>query len=578
MFKKSISGELKKFIPLSELEIIRNMETPSKEFGDYAFPCFILAKKLKKDPKSIAEELEKKINSDKEKQKFKAIDRVETKSGYVNIFLKKEFLLTIVNKILKEKQKFGKSQEGGNKKILLEYSSPNTNKPLHLGHLRNDSLGMSLTRILENSSCKVIKTNIINDRGIHICKSMLAYKKFGKNNTPEKAKQKSDHFVGKFYILAEKKLREQPELEQDLREMLRKWEAEDKETRALWKKMNLWALNGIKQTYSTFGSEFDLLEYESQVYMKAKPLIEEGKKKGIFQKDENGNLIAKLEPEIPNKVVLRADGTSVYITQDIALTKHRLDKYNPDRIIWIVASEQNLHFKQLFKILGMLGYKGNFYHFAYGLVNLESGRMKTREGTVIDADNLIQEVKELAKQEIIKREKQELGKKELENRALKIALAAIKFYLIKVEAHKDMLFIPEKSIAFDGETGPYLQYTYARASSILRKSTEKKFKTKTKINHTKNKILDLTQEEKQLLKTLAKFPETVELAAKNLAPDSVAKYTYELSKTFNDFYEKCHVLAAEEQVRKQRLEIVRATKQVLANSMYLLNIPTLEKM
>lgn len=539
-------------------EYARYLEEP-KEYADLALPCF----RLGKNPQEIAKQLEKELKQKIGKDSL--IKDVEAVGPYLNFHINnKKFSRLVVAQILKEKEKYG-SGVHKKEKIMIEYSGPNTNKPLHVGHLRNDSIGMAVSNLLEFLGYKVIRTNILNDRGVHICKAMLAYKKWGNSLTPKKAGRKPDHFVGNFYVMFEQKARQEPQLEEEARRMLLLWEKGDKETRTLWKKMNGWTLKGMKQTYKLFGSRFDLWPLESVFYKRANPIIEEGLEKGILFKNNKGDIVAKLEPALPNKVVLRADGTSIYITNDLALTKYRFEKYKIDKMIWCVASEQNLYFQQLFKIFELLGYEWskNCYHLSYGLVNLPSGRMKTREGTVIDADNLIEDVKELAEEEIKKR--YVLKEQELKNRALWIALGAIKYYLLNVDPPKDILFDSEEAVKFEGDTGPYLQYTYARANSILKKSKKKPA------------VGELhTESEFEIVKKIAKFSHVLEKAAKELKPNYIANYLFELATLFNKFYHETRVIGSKEE--QQRLALVAAVAQVLKNGLTILGIKAIEKM
>ncbi len=546
---------------------VSDLEVPhQEEFGDLSFPCFNLAKKQKRNPVEIANELSSKIKLSKNSP----IEKIEVKGPYVNFFYNYSKLSQkLLKEILLKGEKYGRSSS--KEKIMIEYSSPNTNKPLHVGHLRNDSLGMSVSNILEFLGNKVIRTAIINDRGVHICKSMIAYQKWGGSKTPKNANIKPDHFVGDFYVMFEKKLKEDPALEDEIHVMLKKWEDNDKKIRVLWKKMNDWVLTGMKETYKTFGSEFDFWTYESEIYDKAKPIIDEGIKEGLFFNNERGDLAAKLEPDLPDKVVLRADGTSVYITQDMALAKFRFQKYKIDKMIYVVASEQNLHFNQLFKILELLGYDWykKCHHLSYGLVNLRKGRRKTREGTVVDDDELIKEEANLAKGEIMKREKK-INQKELDERALKIGLAAIKYYLLKIEPTKDVLFDPNKAISFEGDTGPYIQYAYTRCVNILKKA-------KTYQKNVSN--LQLVTEEKNLVKTLSKFTNVVKQASIELKPNHICNYAYELATKFSNFYEKCPVIKADnKKLRNFRLSLTTATKIILGNCLGLMGIETLDKM
>ena len=524
------------------------LEKPKSGIADLALPCFSFSQPVE-EAKKLAERYSKKARGT-------MIGNVFATGPYVNFFIdEKKFSAAAIKEILKEKEKYGKGKKKG--RIMVEYSAPNSNKPLHVGHLRNDSIGMAVSNILAFSGCKVIRANLVSDRGIHICKTMLAYKKWG-GGTPEK---KPDHFVGDFYVLFEKN--KTKEMEEEAQKMLVDWEKNNKEVKALWKKMNSWVLSGFKETYEKFGSEFDVWFYESEFYDSAKPIISKGLKKGVFFKDNEGSVVAKLEP-LPDKAVLRKDGTSIYITNDLSLTVNKFKKYKLDKSIWVVASEQNLYFQQLFRIFELLGYKWakNCCHLSYGLVHLPSGRMKSREGTVIDADDLLNEVKNLAKKEIHKRGL--LDGQKTEKRALSIALAAIKYFFLKVEPKSDMLFDPEKAISFEGNTGPYLQYTYARASSILKKAGKKKGKIK------------YEESMMALIKNLAQFPEEIERAAKDCKPNYIANYLYELATLFNEYYHKERVLGSKNEFA--RLQLVEAVRIVLGNGLKLLGIEPLEEM
>ncbi|MDD3083669.1 MAG: arginine--tRNA ligase, partial [Candidatus ainarchaeum sp.] len=387
-FREKIVELLSKETCLKKEEIDQILTIPPKDFGDFAFPTFILAKQQKKDPAIVSNALAASISAP-------FLEKVEAKGTYVNFFISKESLSKNVLKdiFLGKKLLFSKKQG----KVMVEYSSPNTNKPLHLGHLRNNSLGLAISNLLEFTGHKVIKANLINDRGIHICKSILAYKLFGENKTPESEKIKSDHFVGKMYVLFDKMNKEKPELklEEKAQEMLLKWENGDKEVIALWKKMNDWAIKGMKKTYSDFGTKFDEIFLESKMFKlgNKQELIKEGFEKNVFKKEENGAIIALLEPELPNKVIVRGDGTSLYATNDLVLTQLKFEKFSLNKNIWVVANEQDLYFKQLFKIFEKLGRKWakKCYHLNYGYVSLTSGRMKSREGTFVDADNLLED-------------------------------------------------------------------------------------------------------------------------------------------------------------------------------------------
>ncbi|MDP7140915.1 MAG: arginine--tRNA ligase [Candidatus Woesearchaeota archaeon] len=561
--KEYIIKELKKATKLKEI----NLEIPpSSNFGDYAFPCYPLAKILKKNPNDIAVNLSKKI------EKNDIIQKIETNGPYINFFVNKSaFSKAILTKIFKEKGEYGLSNIGKKEKVMVEYSSPNTNKPLHLGHLRNDSIGMAISNILSFTGHDVTKSILYSNRGIHICKSMLAYQHYGKNKKPTTT-IKPDHFVGKFYILYEKK--KTKKLEAELGEMLRKWEAGDKKTRALWKKMDAWAIKGFKETYQKFGSEFDVEFRESDFYNKAKPIIELGLKKNIFIKDEEENrIIANLEEHgLADKTILRGDQTSIYITNDLALTKHKFEKFKLDSSVWVVGSEQNLYFQQLFKILELLGFNWskNCHHMSYGMVYLPEGKMKSREGIVVDADDIIKSIITLSKKEIKKRYKK-ISKKELEERAEKIGIGALKFFLLKTDTRKDIHFNPEESLSFEGETGPYVQYVYARISSLIKRS-------KLDVKDTINYMFFDEEAELALIKLLGKYPKVLENAATNYKPYLLARYLLELAQKFNEFYQYCPILKSEEHLMQARLLLAYCVKEIIGSGLKLLGIDVLEEM
>ncbi len=530
--------------------------------GDYSFPCFSLAKTWKKNPVEIAKEVVSKIGS------VKGFEKVEAAGPYVNFFMNKNILTTqILDKISKEKDRYGSNNSGKGKKVVIEFGSPNTNKPLHLGHVRNLSIGDSVARILEFNKNKVSKVCINNDRGVHICKSMVAYKDFGKGATPEKNRKKSDHFVGDYYVLFSKKAKEEPSYEIKAQECLQKWESGDKQTIELWKKMNKWALDGFNETYKKLGIKFDKEYYESKIYTKGKEIVELGIKKGIFSKKDGAVVIDLNKEGLGEKVLLRADGTSIYITQDLYLAKLRNEEHSMDGCIYVVANEQEYHFRVLFTILKKIGFSfaDKLHHLSYGMVELPEGRMKSREGTVIDADDLIEEMQKLSKEELDKRIK--LNKKEIENRSIAIALSALKYSMLKVDIKRNITFNPNESIHFEGDTGPYLLYSYARANSILRKNNSKK---------KRKELPELSEKEKQLITEIGKFPEVVKHAEDNLSPNIIANYTYTLAQTFNEFYHSSQVIGSDEEAF--RVELVKAFCTVMKNAMHLLGIPLLEEM
>jgi len=561
--KEAIAKILAKQTKLKEDEILSILEVPSNpELGDIAFPCFKLSSIYKKNPIEIAKELESKIKITKDLEKIKAT------GPYLNFFLEKSNLaIEVIKKILKEKEKFG--TEKNKQTIMIEFPSPNTNKPLHLGHLRNMSLGESVSRILEHKGNKIIRANLNNDRGVHICKSMYAYEKWGKNKTPESEKIKSDHLIGDFYVMFSKAAKENPALEEEAQKILQKWESGDKKTIALWKKMNKWAFDGFKETYKLFGIKHDKQYYESEIYGQGKELAQEGLNKNIFIKKDNAIIADLTDEKLGEKVILRADGTSIYITQDMYLATLKDKEYKLDGSIYVVANEQDYHFQVLFTILKKFGYKftKNLHHLSYGMVELPEGRMKSREGTVVDADDLILETQKLAKTEIKKRFPK-LSEKELNIRSLKIALSAIKFMLLKTDHVKNIIFNPNEAISFEGDTGPYIQYSYARASSILKKSKKKpEIKLTSKI---------LKEKEILLIKKLAEFPEVIENAQRNLSPSIISNYTLELAHIFNEFYHQTKVLDSENEIFL--LALVESFRIVCKKSLYLLGIETVEEM
>lgn len=578
-FKDSVADSLYSVLSkhLSKKEIMQLIEIPKdNSLGDYAFPAFSLTKKMKKDPKKIAFEISKELGEIYDK---KHVSKIEAAGPYINFFINKETLAeTVVSQILREKEKYGFSDSGKNKTILVEFSQPNTNKPQHIGHVRNDILGDSIVNVFRSQGYKTFGINLINDRGIHICKSMLAYMKWGNNSTPESEGVKGDRFVGNYYVLYAKKLQEFPDLDKEALQLLNKWEQGDKEVVALWKKMNKWVLEGFDETYKDLGIKFDKVYYESNLYKHGKKIILNGLKKGKLKKEE-GAILAPLEQfGLPDKVLIRSDGTSIYMTQDIYLAKKKHDDYKFDKSIYVVASEQNLHFKQLFKILELLGFDwaDKNYHLSYGMVNLPSGRMKSREGTVVDADDLLNDLKELAEKEIKSRYKNLLNE-EINERSEKIALAAIKFYMLKIDAVKDLLFKPEESISFEGETGPYILYSYARAKNILKKAEEERKgleKDSEKISYSLLK----EKTELDLIALLYKYPKILEDSLKHYSLHLLCRYLLDVAASFNSFYHSSRVIGEDNDVMQARLALVKASSLVLKNGLNMLGIKVLEQM
>jgi arginyl-tRNA synthetase len=564
-FRDEVVKQIASATRLDKERIEKLLETPpDQKLGDLAFPCFSLAKELRKDPKTIASDISKKA------KEGGLIREVMQAGPYVNFFADwGKVGQKSIEAILKDR-KYGAANPT-KKVVLVEFPGPNTNKPLHLGHMRNMALGESVSRIISNAGHDVKRVNINNDRGVHICKSMLAYQKWGKGQTPEKMKKKSDHFVGDFYVMYEKK--KDDSLENEVKELLLKWEAGDKETIELWKRMNKWAFDGFKETYSKFGVNHDKEYYESDTYQGGKELVMKGLGNGTFYRDDTGAVMFNLDKYgLGQKVLLRSDGTAVYMTQDIFTAKKRHEDFGFDMMVYVVANEQDYHFQVLFQVLDILGFKfsKDCYHLSYGMVNLPSGRMKSREGTVVDADDLIAEMETLARKEITSRDRG-IGKKELEKRASQIAMGAIKYYLLKNDAVKSMMFNPEESISFEGNTGPYIQYSHARIASIFRKAG----KVPAKFD------ISLLKEEKEraLMKLLLEFPKAAEDAARDYRPHYITTFAYGLAAAFNDFYESCRVLQAETLTLKAaRLALCKATQLVLEKALGLLGIEAPEKM
>jgi arginyl-tRNA synthetase len=580
---------------------------PDETLADYALPCFTLAKKLRKSPAVIAADLAAKISGDPIIADAKAV------SGYLNIFLDRSWLSSRVLELALAPQ-FG----AGNvhETTVVEFCSPNTNKPLHLGHLRNIAIGESVSRILAYNGNKVYKTCIFNDRGVHICKSMLAYRDFGGGAVPSDSGIKPDHFVGDFYVLFAKRAKEDPTYEDQAQQMLEQWEAGDAEVVSLWRTMNSWAFEGFRETFKLFGTSFDREYFESQIYKKGREIILDGLARGLFQKKEDGPVVVDLTNiGLDEKVLLRSNGTSVYIVQDIYLAHLKAEEFAYDRSIYVVGNEQEYHFKVLKAILDLLERGHNeggdigsgVYHLSHGMIELPEGKMKSREGTVVDADDFIWDTAALAAEEVNKR--WQLSESEVKERSLKIALAAIKYQLLKTETGKNMVFNPKEALRFEGDTGPYVLYSYARASSILRKSGVSEAAevlaagtmsassdgagaspdaagasgapdaagaanvTNASLNI---KPWDVNEFELRLLKKIYLFADIVKLAAARLTPSTLANYVFDLCRSFNEFYHECPVLRSE--VAEQRLALVSAFRNVCGQCLELLGIDKIEEM
>ena len=560
-----------------------------KEFeGDFTLVTFPYTKDTKKSPEQIGQDLgEFLVKNNLDISAFNVV------KGFLNLSLSNSFWISYFNSIKNLTDIGYKKENSSGKTIMLEYSSPNTNKPLHLGHVRNNLLGYSVAQLLKANGHKVIKTNIINDRGIHICKSMLAWQKFGNGETPETNGMKGDHLVGKYYVefdkaykkqieelVAQGKTKEEAEKNAPLileaQDMLRKWEAGDKEMVGLWKTMNAWVYKGFDETYNLLGVDFDKLYYESDTYLLGKEVVQEGLAKNIFYKKENGSVAIDLTADkLDEKIVLRSDGTSVYITQDLGTAIERFKAYpGLEQLIYTVGNEQDYHFKVLFKILEKLGYgwAKECYHLSYGMVELPEGKMKSREGTVVDADELIEEMYNTAEETAKERGKLEgFSEEELKELYRTVSLGALKYFILKVDPKKKMMFDPKESIDFNGHTGPFIQYTHARIKSVLRKA-EMDFASD-------NKAVQLNDVEKELIKSVYDFDAVVEEAGKTYSPALIANYVYELTKLFNRFYNEYSILKEENMdLKKFRLQLAKTCAQTIANAMNLMGIRVPERM
>lgn len=560
----------------------------SKDFeGDLTVVVFPWLKASHKAPQVTAQEIGQWLADHVE-----AVDSFNVVKGFLNIVVSPKWWLSVFHGI-KADQNFGLTKAGDNSElVMVEYSSPNTNKPLHLGHVRNNLLGYSLSEILKANGYKVIKTNIVNDRGIHICKSMLAWQKWGDGVTPESSGQKGDHLIGDFYVLFDKHFKEEVKqlqaqgmtedeakeaspLMKEAREMLVKWEQNDPEVRKLWETMNSWVYAGFDETYRKMGVDFDKIYYESQTYLEGKELVLKGLEEGKMYRKEDGSVWADLTPEgLDHKLLLRSDGTSVYMTQDIGTAKLRFRDFPIDRMVYVVGNEQNYHFQVLAILLDRLGFKWgkDLKHFSYGMVELPEGKMKSREGTVVDADDLIATMVADATETAAER-LAEMPEDEAREVARKVGLGALKYFLLKVDPRKNMLFNPKESIDFNGDTGPFIQYTYARIRSVLRKAAESGFDADTEV------LAEPNKKEAALIQKIDDFRNVVAEAGKKYSPAVIAKYCYELAKEYNQFYHDFSILKEEnEPVRNLRLELSAVTARTLKAGLALLGIEVPERM
>ena len=587
----SLSKIVSNFLEIEYKVLIDDFEfqLTRKDFeGDLTLVLFPIVKKINAKPEELGNKLGSYlININQNIIKFNIV------SGFLNLVIADSFYIEFIESI-RDNSRYGHIEPTANSPtLMIEYSSPNTNKPLHLGHIRNNLLGFSISKILKANGNNIIKTQIINDRGIHICKSMVAWNNFGNGETPKSSGLKGDQLVGKYYVLFEKKFNEEVEsLKNDghdkesaiqnapimiqAREMLKKWEKNDSKVTSLWKKMNNWVYDGFEITYNDLGVDFDSYYYESDTYLLGKEIIEQGLKKKIFFSKPDGSVWIDLKNEgLDEKILLRSDGTAVYITQDLGTVIKRFEDFPQiDSLIYTVGNEQDYHFKVLFAILRKLGYSwaDNLYHLSYGMVDLPQGKMKSREGKVVDADNLIKEMKQTARNISEKQRKiNELNNKQKENLYDVIGLGALKYFILKVDHKKRILFNPEESVDFEGNTGPFIQYTYARIKSLLSKVSNNDFLKKHNVS------LDIR--EKEIIKQIITYPDVLNSAAKQYSPAIIANYLYELVRLFNSFYQNINILnEPNKEARSIRLSISRSVSRNIFSASSLLGIDLPEKM
>lgn len=579
--------------------MVQLQKTKAEFEGNLTLVVFPFLKVSKLKPEDTAQQLGEYLA-----QHCKVVQSFNVVKGFLNLSIAPAAWISLLNRIDSDPIFGQKTANEQSPLVMIEYSSPNTNKPLHLGHVRNNLLGWSLAKIMEANGNRVVKTNIVNDRGIHICKSMLAWKKWGNGATPESTGKKGDHLIGDYYVAfdqhyraelaeltakfkaqglndeeAEKRAKEESPLMKEAHNMLVSWEQGDEEVRALWQMMNNWVYQGFDETYKTMGVSFDKIYYESDTYLEGKAKVEAGLDKGLFFRKDDGSVWADLSNEgLDQKLLLRADGTSVYMTQDIGTADLRFKDYPIDKMIYVVGNEQNYHFQVLSILLDRLGFKWGkeLVHFSYGMVELPNGKMKSREGTVVDADELMEEMISAAR-----RTSEELGKfadmseNERNEIARIVGLGALKYFILKVDARKNMLFNPEESIDFNGNTGPFIQYTYARIRSIMRKAEAEGFN----LPNTLADNLPINEKEVQLIQKLNSFETVVEQAGKDYSPSGIANYCYELTKDFNQFYHEYSILNAEnDEAKTLRLTLAKNVAKTIKNGMQLLGIEVPERM
>ena len=568
---------------------IQLQKTKSEFEGDITLVVFPFTKTARKQPEVIGNEIGQWLTENTD-----IIDKYNVIKGFLNLSISKDNWISTLNNIYNDKKYGIKEETPESPLMMIEYSSPNTNKPLHLGHVRNNLLGYSISQIQKANGWKVVKTNIVNDRGIHICKSMLAWLKYGNGETPASTGMKGDHLIGKYYVefdkhykaelkelqakgMSEDEAKANSSLMKEAQAMLLKWEQNDPEIRNLWQMMNEWVYAGFDETYKRLGVDFDKIYYESNTYLEGKEKVEEGLKKGIFYRREDGSVWANLTSDgLDEKLLLRSDGTSVYMTQDIGTAKLRYQDYPIDKMVYVVGNEQNYHFQVLSLLLDKLGFKWGkeLVHFSYGMVELPNGKMKSREGTVVDADDLMDGMIEEAAQTSAALGKLEnCTKEEIDNINRMVGLGALKYFILKVDPRKNMTFNPEESIDFNGNTGPFIQYTCARIKSILRKASEQGIEIK------EVKGITLQEKEVSLIQNLTSYPSIVEQAGKDFSPALIANYVYDLVKEYNQFYQTSPILKEENaETMNMRLMLSACTVKVIESGMSLLGIEMPEKM
>ena len=571
-------------------KMVQPQKTRSEFEGNLTLVVFPFVRAAKKSPEQTAQEIGEYLQ-----EHCAAVEKFNVVKGFLNLSIGDGAWLELLKAIDADEQYGKKAANEQSPLVMIEYSSPNTNKPLHLGHVRNNLLGWSLAKIMEANGNHVVKTNIVNDRGIHICKSMLAWQKWGNGETPESSGKKGDHLIGDYYVafdkhyreevkelvaqgMDEEKAKQEAPLIKEAHEMLVKWEQGDSEVRALWEQMNSWVYAGFDETYRRMGVEFDKIYYESQTYLKGKAKVEEGLAKGLFERHADGSVWADLTKEgLDQKLLLRSDGTSVYMTQDIGTAEMRFQDYPIDKMIYVVGNEQNYHFQVLSILLDRLGFKWGkeLVHFSYGMVELPNGKMKSREGTVVDADDLMELMIDDAYQTSMELGKfDDMTEEERREIARIVGMGALKYFILKVDARKNMLFNPEESIDFNGNTGPFIQYTYARIRSILRKA-----QGETGPMNLANTTGLISPKEVELIQKMSEFGAAVEQAGKDYSPSGIANYCYELTKVFNQFYHDYSILnESDEQKRKIRLVIARNVAKIIKSGMSLLGIEVPERM